>query len=170
MEGNKCPHCGYDPKKEQVVKVTISDETMPAYGAYLSPSARQGKAQVVLDFALHYATAKHCGEDFVPLLSQSATHELGHALQELLGRAFSESDVERIAQAAQNVEVADDDLEFREKIAEGERIGQELLEACEAAKTVIESVNDGPENSATVEILRAAIAKAKGEDYKEAPE
>jgi hypothetical protein len=80
---------------------------MPAYGAYKSPSARVGEAQILLNFPLIYATAAHCDDNPSRIMAETTAHELLHALEDVFERTFSEHDVETLVAAAQEIELAE---------------------------------------------------------------
>lgn len=96
-----------EPARECVLRVSVGDADMPAYGAYKSPSARAGEAQILLNFPLIYATAARFDDKPERIMAETVVHELLHALEDIFRRTFSEHDVEVLVAAAQGIELAE---------------------------------------------------------------
>ena len=77
------------------LKVSISNsEDIPAFAAFLSPSAKQGNIKILINIKSSIlACAEEKELDFYELISDSTVHELLHAFQELYKKAFDEDQV-----------------------------------------------------------------------------
>lgn len=95
-------------------------------------------------------------DDFISILSETAEHEIIHALQELLGRSFSESDICKIQQDSEGIEMCSDDLSLMDDMAEGIKVGQELFSDLKEMINAYQSCgyHENDEYQKTVAIIR----------------
>lgn len=150
-----------DQPEETGCAVTVTFDELPAAGAYLTGSAQQGEAKIQLNARLALRAAKSLGgtvqeqtEAFRQMLADGLAHEMLHACQELVGAAFSETDIEAALQQANGdsdeVQWQDDTDEAREQViqsllAEREAlIGRmsELQKALSEAASSLEAISD----------------------------
>ena len=117
-----------------------------AFGGYLVGSAPAGEAVVAIPFeAVFDSCAREGVDDWQHLTSELIVHELLHAVQDLLGRAFSEVEVDAsiaAARAAYGERCYLDDAEARYAAERSigddpDRRGVDLESALETARTLI---------------------------------
>ena len=87
------------------VRVEIENEDdLPGFGAYLSGSALKGKAIIRINFSALFSAIVDNKEipvtDWKQIAADGVVHELLHAVEDFLGKAFSEVDVEGLIQRA----------------------------------------------------------------------
>jgi hypothetical protein len=85
-------------------KIEISpDNKMEAFGAYLSPSANEDTAKIMLNFNASLGCAiQEKDIDFYEILSETTLHEILHALEDIFKQTFNEEKIEKIIEANRN--------------------------------------------------------------------
>lgn len=78
------------------------NNNIPAFAGYLSGSVKEPEAKIVVNIeAMVNAAAEYHEEvSFEEIFTTSVVHEMLHAIQELYGREFDESEVERAVEDA----------------------------------------------------------------------
>lgn len=125
---------------EKRVRVRIEVGDIPAFGAYLSPSACEGEAIIYLNLSACAAAALVDGPEAAPqslreILASTACHEILHALQDVFQVALSEADVAEILADAGDLST-DEEAEHHELIDQlyaFQQRNEQLVAALEAA-------------------------------------
>lgn len=86
----------------QTITVSVelkNDTELSAFGAYIAGSARDGTAEIAINFdAIFHSVSDPANGipacDWKGIAADIVVHELLHAVEDMLGKAFSEVDVE----------------------------------------------------------------------------
>lgn len=78
-------------------KIEIApDNKIKAFGCYLSPSAKEGKALIRLNFNAILGCCIEEKLDLYEILSEVTAHELIHALEDIFKKQFNERKVRKL--------------------------------------------------------------------------
>lgn len=79
--------------------VVKRDDEMDAFGAYLSPSIKQGEGIVLLNIEALISTALEHDASQKEVFVETLMHEVGHALEQWYDLEFNEDRIERIIES-----------------------------------------------------------------------
>ncbi len=100
--------------RAMTVRVEIeNDSELPSFGAYLAGTAPEGTAAIKINFTALFAAIADEGdeiasEDWKQIVSDTIVHELLHAFEDMLGKAFSEVRIEESIRRARLLDTSGD--------------------------------------------------------------